>query len=132
MTFPDEQIRLAEISRLSRELEAVTEFSVDAFSPGLGGCLALEGAVAPFRVSQVDEGGGLTLRLRAEPGLDLRVVEQEGRITLQGRRRPEFHLYEYLSSELGPALEENSRLESMERVLLRSRSADGALMGLAE
>jgi hypothetical protein len=116
-----EQDRMAEISLRTSELEALSDFGPADFTPGVSGCLALKDAPEPWRITQVDDEVGFTLRLRAEPGLDLRITEEDGRISLQGRRRPQFHLYEYLHCQLGPEEQEDSRRESMEGLIVQQR-----------
>ena len=112
-----------ELSRLQSRRELTASFTVENFSPLLLSGLLWEVPAPHYRLSWADD----SLRLQAEGGFDVRLTQTDGQIFIEGRRRPAFNLYEYLTSRLGPDLYEESRVESAEGLQERRRDRDGRL-----
>ena len=113
------EIRLAEgwkaqdieqISGLQAEMDERSQLAESDLRPEVSQSLALCDAAPPLRLSFADE----ALRIRAEGGLDLRLQLEGDTLSIQGRRRPRFDLYEYLSTRLHADGREESVAESAE------------------
>jgi hypothetical protein len=111
--------KLEALTHLQAARETVARFSVDDFS-----CLLLDPPAAEYRLSWADN----SLRMQSAGGFDVRLTEAGGQLVLEGRRRPAFHLYEYLTSRLGPGRCEDSRIESAEGLQVRRRDFEGRVL----
>ena len=82
----------------------------------------MEGQPGPWKISCHRDDGSESLRLQGALGLDVRIHREGGKLYVQGRRRPHFSLYEYLTTVLDENGGEESRIESYEGTVVRSRA----------
>ena len=113
------------LTRLQARRDAAARFCGEDFSELLRSSLLFEPMAEEYRVSWADE----SLRLQSAGGFDVRLTQTDAEILLEGRRRPAFHLYEYLTSKLGPGRCEETRIESAEGLQQRRRDHEGRVIG---